>query len=66
MNRREFIIGAAAAAGAAKLGLAHGAAQPAFRPITIAKTACNFEREPMVRPFGFKGGYLTEFCENER
>ena len=60
MNRREFIVGAAAAAGAAKLGLAHGAAQPAFRPITIAKTACNFEREPMVRPFGFKGGYLTE------
>ena len=28
--------------------------------ITIAKTDCGFEREPMVRPFGFKGGYLTE------
>ena len=30
------------------------------RPITIARTGCGFEREPMVRPFGFKGGYLTE------
>ena len=28
--------------------------------ITIAETACDFEREPMTRPFGFKGGYLTE------
>ena len=33
---------------------------PAERPITIARTGCGFEREPMVRPFGFKGGYLTE------
>ena len=32
----------------------------ASKPITIAKTSCGFEREPMVRPFGFKGGYLTE------
>ena len=58
MNRREFIIGAAAAAGAAKLGAA--GAKPSPRKITIARTSCAFEREPMVRPFGFKGGYLTE------
>ena len=37
-----------------------GAAAGGGRPITIAKTSCGFEREPMVRPFGFKGGYLTE------
>ncbi len=60
MNRREFIIGAVAAAGVAKLGIAQGGTKPAFKSITIAKTACDFEREPMVRPFGFKGGYLTE------
>ena len=60
MNRREFIIGAVAAAGAARLGIAQGGTKPAFKSITIAKTACDFEREPMVRPFGFKGGYLTE------
>ncbi|MBR1921877.1 MAG: L-alanine-DL-glutamate epimerase [Kiritimatiellae bacterium] len=28
--------------------------------MTVARTDCAFEREPMVRPFGFKGGYLTE------
>ncbi|MBQ6340791.1 MAG: L-alanine-DL-glutamate epimerase [Kiritimatiellae bacterium] len=28
--------------------------------MTIARTGCGFEREPMVRPFGVKGGYLTE------
>ncbi|MBR3922577.1 MAG: hypothetical protein IKJ45_05655, partial [Kiritimatiellae bacterium] len=31
-----------------------------WKSITIAKTGCGFEREPMVRPFGFKGGFLTE------
>lgn len=41
---------------------ASGSSSPSsgFKPITIAKTSCGFEREPMVRPFGFKGGYLTE------
>ena len=28
--------------------------------ITIESASCAFEREPMVRPFGFKGGFLTE------
>ena len=40
-------------------GEGRAAARPE-RPITIARTGCGFEREPMVRPFGFKGGYLTE------
>ena len=28
--------------------------------IKIRKATCRFEREPFIRPFGFKGGYLTE------
>ena len=28
--------------------------------ITIARVGSNFEREPLIRPFGFKGGYQTE------
>ena len=59
MNRRQFIVAAAAAAGTARFGLAMGTSR-APKKITIAKTSCQFEREPMVRPFGFKGGYLTE------
>jgi L-alanine-DL-glutamate epimerase-like enolase superfamily enzyme len=29
-------------------------------PITLARADANFEREPLLRPFGFKGGYMTE------
>ena len=30
------------------------------RRITISRVNSNFEREPQIRPFGFKGGYTTE------
>lgn len=64
-DRREFIKAAGAAvvvagvAPAAKAGAAVAGAR-GFKKITIAKTSCRFEREPMKRPFGFKGGWLTE------
>ena len=58
---------AAAAAGRCRSSYAAGVARCCAggaagcgKAITIAKTSCGFEREPMVRPFGFKGGYLTE------
>ena len=56
MNRRDFIKTGMLAALAPKMSFA---AMPQ-KKITIAETSCAFEREPMVRPFGFKGGYLTE------
>ncbi len=31
--------------------------------IRIQNVSSNFEREPLVRPFGFKGGYLTEIWQ---
>lgn len=31
--------------------------------IRIKKTDCNFEREPLAAPFGFKGRYLTELWQ---
>ena len=31
-----------------------------MKKIQIEKINCNFEREPLLRPFGFKGGYMTE------
>ncbi|MBL9212931.1 MAG: hypothetical protein JNL92_20895 [Opitutaceae bacterium] len=33
-------------------------------PIQIARVGANFEREPLVRPFGFKGGYSTEIWQS--
>lgn len=32
--------------------------------IKITNTQSNFEREPLVRPFGFKGGYLSELWQS--
>ncbi len=62
MNRRDFIRMGALATAAAGTGCASPAAKGGkpFRPISISSADCLFEREPMVRPFGFKGGYLTE------
>ncbi|MDP3070648.1 MAG: hypothetical protein Q8N18_10180 [Opitutaceae bacterium] len=34
------------------------------KSITIARVGSNFEREPLVRPFGFKGGYQTEIWQS--
>jgi L-alanine-DL-glutamate epimerase-like enolase superfamily enzyme len=31
--------------------------------IKIKKTSSNFEREPLLKPFGFKGGYLSELWQ---
>lgn len=34
------------------------------RSITVAAVGSNFEREPLVRPFGFKGGYQSEIWQS--
>ena len=42
------------------------------KKIKITGVNSNFEREPLIRPFGFKGGYMTEiwqtinYMENEK
>lgn len=33
------------------------------KSIQIVETNSNFEREPLIRPFGFKGGYLSEIWQ---
>jgi L-alanine-DL-glutamate epimerase-like enolase superfamily enzyme len=35
----------------------------AVASIRITRTDSTFEREPLVRPFGFKGGYMTEIWQ---
>ena len=34
-----------------------------MKEIKIEKVSSTFEREPLIRPFGFKGGYLTEIWQ---
>lgn len=69
LSRRGFLGAAGAlAAGSLAGGLqAQPSAAAPFRripvPLRISGTALNFEREPLVRPSGFKGGYMTEFWQ---
>ncbi len=64
-SRRKFIKGISMAAGSGLINtplINKLAAQPApaFKTIKVTQTNADFEREPMIRPFGFKGGYMTE------
>jgi len=68
MKRRDFLKVAALAAGVAAVGKGATAraadAKPLGKRITVADTGCDFEREPLLRPFGFKGGYLTNIWQS--
>ena len=68
MKRRDFLKSAALMAGGVMAGgtvpLRAAEAKPALKPITVADTGCEFEREPLLRPFGFKGGYLTNIWQS--
>ena len=67
MTRRGFMKVAAMGAGVAAAGgcaTSGGSACPGARRITVADTGCEFEREPLLRPFGFKGGYLTNIWQS--
>ncbi|CAG5000670.1 hypothetical protein DYBT9275_02509 [Dyadobacter sp. CECT 9275] len=64
-DRRDFLKKSGAAAMMVCLGN-----QPSelssqkHRMLKITSINSNFEREPLVRPFGFKGGYLTELWQS--
>jgi L-alanine-DL-glutamate epimerase-like enolase superfamily enzyme len=69
-GRRDFIrtTGAAAAFSLVnRYGVTrgNGSTLPPDRvkPVTIAAVDSQFEREPLIRPFGFKGGYMSEIWQ---
>ena len=68
-NRRSFIRGSMLAAGAAVIAnpldmFGFGITGAVPKTIRISKVSSNFEREPLIRPFGFKGGYMTEIWQS--
>lgn len=66
VTRRNFIKTTAIAGTAAFSGIASCSmpwAKAPFKSITIQSVGSNFEREPLIRPFGFKGGYMTEIWQ---
>ena len=67
ISRRHFVQGMSALSGMALLnpGEAFSQPMPTFsKKIKIKQVNSNFEREPLIRPFGFKGGYLTEIWQS--
>jgi L-alanine-DL-glutamate epimerase-like enolase superfamily enzyme len=67
-DRRTFIKGGLMTAGAAVMAspldfLVSGCAAFTPKKISISRVSSNFEREPLIRPFGFKGGYMTEIWQ---
>jgi hypothetical protein len=68
INRGKFIRnGIIAAAGTAVLPSGfrqrHRANTPLTEKITITNVGSGFEREPLIRPLGFKGGYVNELWQ---
>ncbi len=67
MNRRKFVLNTSlAVAGIGAMGAAglHSCRRSGQKKlIEVASTASAFEREPLIRPFGFKGGYMTEIWQ---
>ncbi len=65
-SRREFLKQAAGLGGLALTGIPDGFAgindlnSMKNNKITLEKVSSDFERESLIRPFGFKGGYVSE------
>ncbi|MGV3587327.1 MAG: enolase C-terminal domain-like protein [Adhaeribacter sp.] len=66
MNRRNFIKNAGAFAALSNISpteIFKSAMPDQLKSIRITRTDSNFEREKLIRPFGFKGGFLTELWQ---
>ncbi|MCY7349908.1 MAG: L-alanine-DL-glutamate epimerase [Cytophagaceae bacterium] len=61
MNRRDFVKSAGSMAALATFPVQSG--ERVLKPIKIVNTNANFERQPLIRPFGFKGGSMTEIWQ---
>jgi hypothetical protein len=68
INRRDFIKTSAMAAGAGMIGglpvIDEAGRENSMKLIKIIDVSSNFEREPLIRPFGFKGGYMREIWQS--
>jgi L-alanine-DL-glutamate epimerase-like enolase superfamily enzyme len=69
MNRRNFIKHSAALAALNAIGYNQAACMSSTarpkptKPFRITATGSDFEREPLIRPFGFKGGFMQEIWQ---
>lgn len=65
MDRRQFLKGPGAFCAMGVLGsLPISCFSGQSQKIRIVNTASAIEKEPLIQPFGFKGGYLTELWQS--
>jgi L-alanine-DL-glutamate epimerase-like enolase superfamily enzyme len=66
LSRRTFIKQTGALTALSMAGLSLPAMTPSapLSPIRIVRVNSDFEREPMAKPWGFKGGMLTEIWQS--
>ena len=67
-NRRKFVKQVAGFGGLILAGIPDGfggseSYSKKLNKITLSKVSSDFEREPLIRPFGFKGGYMSEIWQ---
>ncbi len=68
-SRREFVKNAGVLTALTTLGLPGTLCRPSgsknktLQSVKITDVDSNFEREPLIRPFGFKGGYMSEIWQ---
>jgi L-alanine-DL-glutamate epimerase-like enolase superfamily enzyme len=69
LTRREFVLKTGTLAAVSSLGLTSSFCKSGtlksktMKPVTIQAVDSDFEREPLIRPFGFKGGYMSEIWQ---
>lgn len=63
MNRRLFLSNAGALAAMSAVHPQAFALGREEKTIRVVSASANFERESLLRPFGFKGGYMTEMWQ---
>ena len=63
ITRRNFIKNTGAATALLAVPGVFPIMKPTAKSIRISNVNSNFEREPLIRPFGFKGGYMTEIWQ---
>ncbi len=68
LTRREFVKNTGLLTTSALLGsstvLCNTISNMKTKPLKIKRVSSDFEREPLIRPFGFKGGYMTEIWQS--
>lgn len=63
MNRRTFLSNTGVLVAASAVHPQAFSLATTEKTIRVVSTSANFEREPLLRPFGFKGGYMTEMWQ---